>query len=367
VDDTSFTASFRRLTALRLRALGIDPSGDRRPDAPGAVVRAALALQAQDYPGTLWAVGLRTEGATRDQVEVAHEAGDFVRSWTMRGTLHVVVAEDLPWMLALTGDRMMRASEGRRQKLGLEHADLLRAERIVRDRLADGATSSRAELFSALNDGGIATAGQRGVHILGQLAHTSVIVLVGQAQWALLEDRVPSPRVMARVDALREFALRYFLGHGPATVRDFAWWSSLTLTDARAGLVAARDQLEELSIDGESYYARPGLEESSAGVHLLPGFDEYVLGYADRRAPLAGRALGAIAPGANGLFLSTIVVDGQIVGTWRRTLRARSVQLGFTPFDPVSSSTRRRIEAAGERYARFLERPVELVTDPSGA
>ena len=363
--DRSFTASRRRLTALRLRALGIDTTGGGFPDRPREVVRALLALQGQDYPGTLWAIGLRTAGASRAQVEDAHQGGDIVRSWTMRGTLHFVLAEDLPWMLAVTGERMIRAAEGRRRQLGLDHADFLRAEHIVRERLANGATSSRAELFAAFERGGLATTGQRGIHLLGQLAQTSVIVLVGQTEWTLLDDRIPNPRVLERDAALREFALRYFLGHGPATVRDFAWWSSLTLTDARAGLDGARDELDELTVDGDAYYLRPDLEQAPDGVHLLPGFDEYVLGYTDRRAPLAGAELTAVAPGANGLFLSTVVVDGQIIGTWRRTIRARRVELSFTPFSRVTTSTRRRIDDAASQYGRFLGLPVELVADPT--
>ena len=317
-------------------------------------------MQAQDYAGGLWAIGLRTASATRRSIEAVHETGAFVRSWPMRGTLHFVAADDLPWMLSLTGERMVRSAEGRRRQLELDHAQFDRAERIARERMAGGATISRSELFAAWQHGGLPTTGQRGVHLLGQLAQTAVIVLIGQHEWALLEHRVPQPRLPERADALREFALRYFTSHGPATERDFAWWSSLTLTDARAGIAAARDQLDELELEGTRYYLRPGLEPAARAVRLLPGFDEYLLGYADRSAPLSGADTAVIVPGGNGMFLSTAVVNGQVVGSWRRTPRGKTVRLDLEPLRDIPASAASGIATAAKRYGAFLEQPVEL-------
>ena len=319
-----------------------------------------LALQAQDYPGGLWPIGLRMASTTRRTIETVHETGAFVRSWPMRGTLHFVAADDLPWMLSLTGQRMVRAAEGRRRQLELDQAQFDRAERIARERLAGGATISRPELFAAWQQGGLPTTGQRGVHLLAQLAQTAVIVLVGQQEWALLEHRVPDPRLPDRADALREFALRYFVSHGPATERDFAWWSSLTLSDARAGISAAREQLDELEVDGTRYYLRPGLEPAARAVRLLPGFDEYLLGYSDRSAPLSGADTAVIVPGGNGMFLSTVVINGEVVGWWRRTPRAKRVQLDLEPLHEIPSSAATGIAAAAKRYGAFLEQAVEL-------
>jgi hypothetical protein len=355
--DREFTAARRRLTALRLAALGI-----ARPhsDDPAAVVRGLLAIQAQDYPGALWSLGLRTPSATLASVEAVHEAGGFVRSWTMRGTLHFVSPDDLPWMLDLTGRRMARSAAGRHRQLDLDDQQFDRAELIARERLAGGATLSRAELLTAFVEGGIPTTGQRGAHLLVQLAHTAVTVLVGRSQYALLEHRVPAPRVLEREEALGEFALRYFLSHGPATIQDFAWWSSLTLTDARLGLVVAREQLDELELDGVSYYHRPGLDPAGRAVHLLPGFDEYLLGYSDRRAPLSGADTEVIVPGGNGMFLSTIVVNGEVVGSWRRTAKAKKVELTTVPFDELTPSTRAAVGRTAARYGRYLGLPVEV-------
>jgi hypothetical protein len=362
VPSRDFSPARRRLTALRLAAQGIvRPRGDSAPDDPTEVVRDLLAMQAQDYPGALWSLGLRTASATRSQIETVHETGAFVRSWPMRGTLHFVVAEDLPWMLSVTGERMVRAAEGRRRQLELEQAEFDRAERIARERLHGGATISRAALFEAWEHGGLPTTGQRGVHLLGQLAQTAVLVLVGQNEYALLEHRVPDPRIPDRPDALREFALRYFLSHGPATERDFAWWSSLTLTEARSAIAAAREQLDELELDGVRYYLRPGLEPAARAVRLLPGFDEYLLGYSDRSAPLSGADTAVIVPGGNGMFLSTVVVNGEVVGSWRRTARAKRVDLELVPLHGIPDSTRSGIAAAAKRYGAFLGQRVELL------
>jgi hypothetical protein len=346
-------ASRARLAGLRLSALGIAAA-----DAPTPVdaVRRLLAMQAQDFAGALWSVGLRVPDATAASVEAAHTSGAIVRSWPMRGTLHLVAADDLGWMLSLTGARMVRAAEGRRRGLGLEAADFVLAEHLVRGLLDGGRHASRADLLAAFRAGGIATDGQRGVHTLSQLAQTGVLVQSGRDVWTLLEEWVPSPRMLGPDEALREFALRYMLGHGPATARDLAWWSSLTLTDARAGLAAARDELDTLEVDGETYYLRPGLEPAPEAVHLLPGFDEFVLGYTDRTAQLAPEYFLAIVPGGNGVFHPTIVVDGQVVGTWRR----EKGTLRLSPFGSLSATTLRAIRKRVDRYSAFLGTTVTL-------
>ena len=343
------------IAALRLTSLGIAGAAS----SPIDVVRGLLAMQAQDFAGALWSIGLRVPGSTAASVEAAHEAGDFVRSWPMRGTLHFVAAEDLGWMLTLTGQRMVRSAEGRRRQLGLEAADFVLAEKLARAELEGHRHATRAELFTAFEKGGLATTGQRGVHTLGQLAQTSVLVQAGKDRYALLEEWVRAPRLLDREEALAEFALRYALGHGPVTARDFAWWSSLTLTDARLGLAAAGSQLETLEHDGETYYMRPGLEPAPKAVHLLPGFDELVLGYTDRTAQLPKEHWLTIVPGGNGVFLPTIVVDGQIVGTWKRVkATAKKVTVAVTNFGKPAeaSAVRKRLD----RYAEFLSTEIEV-------
>jgi hypothetical protein len=358
VPSRSFTPDRRRLTALRLSALGIAAPA---AESPVTAVRHLLALQAQDYTGALWSIGLRTPGATAASVEAAHHAGDIVRSWPFRSTLHFVAAEDLGWMLALTADRELAKAAGRHRELDLGAADFDRAERIARDRLRGGGRLERRDLLAAFAEEGLGVEGQRGAHLLGRLAQSGVAVLCGQNTWTLLDDHVGSPRRLDRDEALRELARRYLNARGPATDRDLAWWTGLTLTDARAAIGSVDDEFDRLEVDGATYRMRPGLDEAAGGIQLLPGFDEYLLGYGDRSAPLAGRAQTDIVPGNNGMFLSTIVAGGEIVGTWRRTVRAKGVEVVTQPWRELSATTRRGVERAAARYAEYLGLPLLAV------
>lgn len=339
----------RTLTGLRLAAQGI-----ARPatDDPVAVTRSLLALQAQDYLGVLWSLGLRTR-ATEAEVEAAHASGALVRSWPLRGTLHLVAAEDLGWMLSLTGERTVRAGAGRHRQLGLDETDFARVAAIARDRLTGGGRADRDELLAAFREGGVGTDGQRGAHLLGRLAHTGLVVLSGRTEYALLDEHVPAPRVLDPDAAADELALRYFTGHGPATVRDLAWWSGLPLTLVRAATARVRDRLAAIEVDGVEYLLRPGLEPDGDGVHALPGFDEYLLGYADRSAALPPEHADTIVPGGNGMFLPTLVVRGEVVGTWRRDRGRRVVRAAVAPFAPLTAVAERGFGVAMRRYGRF--------------
>lgn len=353
-----FDADRRRLTALRLTALGI--VGDPAPS-PLAAVRHLLALQGQDYAGALWSIGLRSNSTAAD-VEAAFAAGDLVRSWPFRSTLHVVAADDVKWMTSLTAEREFRATAGRHRQLELEPADFARAERIAVQHLSGGRRLERRELLAAIAADGLDIAGQRGAHLLVRLAQTGVAVIAGKDTWTLLDEHVREHRRLDRDEALREIARRHLTARGPATDRDLAWWTGLTLGDVREGIAAVASEFERVEIGGVAYLMRPGLAEATSGVHALPGFDEYLLGYTDRSAPLAGRPLTDVVPGGNGMFLSTIVADGQVVATWKRTTRAAGIDVEVAPFGILSAAVRRGAERALERYAAFLEQPLRSVT-----
>lgn len=329
---------------MRLAAQGIGAAFD----SPVDVVRHLLAMQAQDFGGALWAVGLRTRSCTEAEVEQAIATRQVVRSWPQRGTLHLVAAEDLHWMLALTSARTVQSAAGRHRALGLSSSDFTRAAAIAEASIGDGVVG-RTELLAALDAGGVSTDGQRGAHLLLYLAVTGLLVFGPrqgkQHSFALLDSWVTTRQALEGDEALAELALRYFLSHGPATDRDLAWWSALTLTQVRRGIAAVAPQLERLTVDGVDYWHRPGLAPAPAGVHALPGFDEYVLGYQDRSAQLGPEWAARIVPGGNGMFLPTIVRNGEIVGTWKRT---RSV---------ITTSGSR---ASFARYSTFLGTPLTV-------
>lgn len=351
-----FTATRRRLALLRLAALGVSP---RATDVPAEAVRGLLAVQAQDYESAVWSIGLRT-ATSRAEVEAAQANGAFVRSWAIRGTLHFVDRGDLRWLLALTAERTLRSAARRHQQLGLTTPVVDRAAEVALDMLGRGRSADRRELLKAFEAAGISTAGQRGADLLLILALRGCLVLRGKSSWALLKDVVPDSRAVAPDEALRELALRYFRSHGPATVRDLAWWSSLTLTDARRAADFAHDELESTTVDGVEHLMRPGLEPASPGTWLLPGFDEYLLGYADRSAPLAGADAGILAPSRNGQFRPTVVVNGQVVGLWRRTETSAAVRVTIEPFASFPAGARSGAASAARRYGRHLGLPVEI-------
>lgn len=331
-----------------------------RAASPVEAVRRLLAAQGQDYPGALTSVALRTTARSRAEVLAALDRGEIVRSWPMRGTLHLTAAEDLAWMLDLLGERAMAGVAKRRALLGLTDADVARSNDAVVAALSGGRRLGRAELLAAIEAGGVAVTGQRGYHLLwyaAQCGHSCLgPTLDGEQQFVLLSEWVPEPRRLEREEALGELAGRFFAGHGPATVHDLARWSGLTVRDARAGLATSRGQLGSMTVEGTEHFLDPATPERLAacreearGTVLLPGFDEFVLGYGDRSAVLDPEFATRIVPGGNGMFLSTVVVGGRIVGTWRhegRGARRAAVGTAFRPEDAGSVSAVPELAAA---------------------
>jgi hypothetical protein len=355
----------RELTALRLTAQHIAPGTTGSAFAkPVDVARWMLAMQAQDLPGARWSVGLRLPHSTDAAIEAALAAGEIVRSWPMRGTLHLVAPEDLGWMLAVSAPRQSNWAAKRRRDLEITDEQLTRAGDIAVKLMTGGGHVRRDRLLEAWEAGGIPTTGQRGYHLLWNLGHSGLLVFGApdgkQATFALLEEWVTRSKQLTGDEALGEFAARYFRSHGPATVQDFAWWASITLGDARKGLAIADDQLEERQFGGTAHYLAPGLEPAKRAVHALPGFDEYMLGYRDRSPALAAEFSDRIVPGNNGIFLPTIVVDGEVVGTWKRTDAARTTRVEIVEFRGLGSRARAAAQRAIERYGDFTGKPVEF-------
>ncbi len=333
----------QEVALLRLFAQRV--AGPPFPDAATAV-RALGAVQGQELPGALTSVALRTAERSRAGVIAALDAGTVVRSWPMRGTLHLVAAEDLGWLLDLLGPRVLAGAARRRAVVGLTEDDLERSREVARAALTGGRRLGRRELLAALADGGCAVSGQQGYHTLWYLSQTGTLVLgpsdgADQA-FVLLDEWVPGPRRITGEQALGELALRFFTGHGPATVADLVRWAGTTVRDARTGLALARPSLATLDVDGTETYLAPdtadrlaGCRADAEGLHLLPGFDELVLGYADRTCTVAPEFADRIVPGGNGVFRPTVVVGGQAVGTWRWTgsgARRRAEAEPFTAF-----------------------------------
>ncbi|MBV9356514.1 MAG: AlkZ family DNA glycosylase [Chloroflexi bacterium] len=356
----------QQLAQLRLHSQRVATSDLASPQ---AAARWMLAMQAQDLPGARWSVGLRVPGSTVADVNAALARGEIVRSWPLRGTLHLVAAENLAWLLALTAPRMQQAAAGRHRQLELDADTFARAREVAVGTLEGGRALSRRDLFAAFSAHGISSAGQRGPHLLAYLCQSGTLCL-GPMQGAeqaivLLREWVPKARQLDRDQALGELALSYFASHGPATVPDLKRWAGLTTRDAALGLAVAGDRLESWLLDDTRYWLAAGTRDGrhARRVQLLPGFDEYLLGYADRRAALAEAHREAIVPGGNGMFLSTIVSDGQVVGTWRRRLVGGRLTITPAPFAALSAAEEHGFATAARDYATFLGVPFEVLAE----
>lgn len=315
------------LLARRLAHHGL---GDPAPDVVTAA-RRMLATQAQELWGGRWGLTVRTATGTGADVDAALDAGRLVRSWPMRGTLHLVPAEDLHWVLGVTAGRMRAKVRARHAELQIDAAGLTRAGDVLREALADGGLT-RAEVMERWQDAGIVTEGQRGVHLIGALA-TDGLVCWGpvvphpdgraapREQRLVLTDRWITERTDP-TDPAAELFVRFVRGHGPAGVEDFVWWTGLTLTAARAAAAGAADRLVELSpgrwVHPDVPDTAPDTGPDADTVHALPSFDEYYLSYADRSPVADDDRRAAVGPGRNGMVKAVLVHRGRVVGTWRR-------------------------------------------------
>ncbi len=352
--------------------------------APGTV-RRMLAVQAQNLSGARWSLGLRTPGLTDAALADALRRGTIVQTWTMRGTLHLTAPADAPWLLSLLGPRAWSGRGKLWRDTGLTEAVFAKAADVLGTAL-EGTALPRSTVLRLLEDAGIPTGVQRGSHILRYLAETQVVIIgppQGRTQtFALFRDRIPAVEPPGREEALARLALRYISGHGPATARDLAWWSGLTLADSRLALHLAAPDLAVLSADGEQSSVDPSYVDPSsvhpssvepavldarsggpATAHLLPGFDEYTIGYADRTLVLEERHRSAVGPAVNGLFRPALAVSGRIRGTWEQEIRGGSVRLRVAPFPGEAlpgAAGAAAVRAAADRYSRFLGLPVML-------
>jgi hypothetical protein len=326
----------------------------------GDVVARLVAIQAQDYRAALWAIGVRWPGSTRDAIERAIAERTIVRTWPMRRTLHFVAATDVRWILQLLAPRMIKGAIGRMKQLELDDAIFARSRRVIEKALRDDATLTREELYSVLERAKVSPAAQRGIHILSRLSQEGFLCFAShrgtRPTFALLDAWLPKSRARSREEALAELTLRYFRGHGPATVRDLAWWAGISLGDARAGAAMVANELVETRIDGEPFLmARDAATapRSKPTVHLLPGFDQYLLGYTDRRLVLDVEHATAIVPGSNGVFMPTIIAGGRVVGTWKVATTRDAIVVAPTTFAPVTERAARSLAAASKRYEEF--------------
>lgn len=332
---------------------------------PAEVVAWFGGVQAQEYLPAKWALALRmSAGATESQIEQAFTEGKILRTHVLRPTWHFVTPADIRWMLELTAPSVHRRMSTYDRQLGLDPATMNRAASVMERVLGDGESLTRAQLGVELERAGIATGNIRLAH-MALYAELEGVMCSGprrgkQFTYALLAHRAPQARRLARDEALAELTRRYFRSHGPATVRDFVWWSGLTTSDAKRGLemIAASQQL----VDGRTYWAvgRKQNPTGSTTLHLLPIYDEYVVAYRDREAVPHTTSMIKSDKGGYVTFQHALVIAGQIAGTWKMVRNANGISIEVVPLRRLTRPERTAVTAVATRFGRFLESPVRL-------
>jgi len=359
----------RRLRRSRMAALGLTPPlGTTSPGVPVSALEVARelgALQAQDYASGAWSLGVRS-GLTLRQVEQAVVDRQVVRTWPMRGTIHWVPAEDARWMCELLAAPRSTSLATRFAQLGITAADVERSGAVFEEHL--GRPMSRPDVAALLVEHGIDPTDQRNYHLIGYHCMTGLICqgpLIGkQPSFVLIDAWVPHSRKPSREEALATMAERYVRGHGPVTEKDLAGWLLKPLSFTREALALVQDRLVREDLDGQVWLThvdtRP-VPEGPGGVHLLPQWDEFLLGYKSRDVTLPSEHFARVVPGRNMVFKPTLVVDGEVAGTWRREQRRDHVRVEVQPFTELSARRWREVDRAAAAYALFLDTDAEVV------
>jgi hypothetical protein len=337
--------------------------------APEDVVGWLGAVQSQDYGPATWSIGQRASGVDAAAVDRAFADGTILRTHVLRPTWHFVLPADIRWMLELTGPRVHALNAYHYRQLGLDDSVLERCRTLLVGALRGGNQLTRKELAAMLEGAGIATKGFRLAYIM-MSAELDGVVCSGapdgrQHTYALLDERAPRATRLSRDEALALLVIRYFTSHGPATAKDLGWWSSLTMAEVNKGIEMVVPRLERAVVDGLTYWfappARPAKAPSPA-VHLLQGYDEYLVGYSQTKylLDLSGTARSALQDRqvANGVA----ILDSQVAGRWKRTLKKDSVALEVALHATLNDPQARALRAAADQHAAFLGRTATVAT-----
>ncbi len=360
-----------RLARLRSQHL----TDDTRLDGDVATVaRAVCALQAQAFDAARHQVRVRSVGLTAGAVDRAFEQDrSVVRTWLMRGTLHLCAADDLRWLLGVFGPAVNQFGASRRMHLGLDDEVCARGVTVIRTALADG-PMARRQIRERLVSAGVLEepVGQMLVHLLYHAAALGIVCsgprMGRDDSFVLIDDWVPKSKGPRGEAALAELARRYFAGYGPAGEADFAAWSGLRLAVIRSAMAAIGSELVEFPGPMRGLWTLGPLvadpEVTRPSIRLLGHFDTFLLGYR-RREHLGDAAAEAwIHDGGGGWIRPVICVDGWIAGGWRMEQTSGQIEVKVMPFNRIS---RRADPAIGREVAsigRFLERPARWSRGP---
>jgi hypothetical protein len=331
----------------------------RRLSEPEDVVRLLAAVQSQEYAHGFWSLGMRTRGSTYADVRSAFDEGRILRTHMLRTTWHFVTPDDIRWMLGATSARVIASFGSSFRAHGLDDRTQRKTGRLVVKMLEGGTHLTRREIGAELERRGVPTAGQRLAYIV-MSAELHGLICSGpmrgaQHTYAVLDERVPAGLTYEADEALAELAFRFFAGHGPASLKDFTRWSSLTVVDAKAGIAAVGHRLASMELDGEMLWfdpAAPKPRSIALTAYLLPLYDEALLSYPQLNFPVAPEHP---QPPDMELFIGSIVVGERNVGTWRRTITGRKLTIETELAPHQDEEHLAAIKAAVDQLTLFLD------------
>jgi hypothetical protein len=324
------------------------------------------AIQAQDFSMAKWAIGIRLPGSTDQMVETAINNGEIIWTHLLRPTWHFVSADDIYWMIELTAPQIKASLRTRHKELELSETIFSKSNTIIEKALAGGQYLTREEIMTKLGKANIATDENRGSHLIlrGELDGIvcSGAIKDGKQTYTLLEERVPKTKPLTKEEALAKLARKYFSSHCPATLQDFVWWSGLPMIEAKQALEMVKADLVSETIDSQTYWftyltLKPKADRES--VYLLPAYDEFLISYKNRSASFLFENHKKTISN-NGIFRPVIVVNGQVIGIWKRIMKKDKVIVEAEFFKQIDNTTRLLLEREVLKYSHFMGKKTDV-------
>lgn len=334
---------------------------------PGDVVNWMGAMQAQDLGMAKWAVGLRIPISSEKIIEEAINEAEIIRTHLFRPTWHFVSPDDIYQLLELTRPQIKSTMSYGDKHFGLTKSVCSKSNKVIEKSLTRQKQLTREEIKAEIEKAGIDTGSNRLSHLLFRAELEEIICsgkVIGNKQtYALLSERVPNKKIFIKEETLGLLAKKYFTSHSPATIKDFIWWSGLSVTDAKAGLETVKSDLFSETINSETYWFHNNskdINQLNNSTFLLPAFDEFLISYRDRSAALlVGQNKNTIS--SNGIFRPVIVINGKVRGIWKRIIKKDKVIIEFELFDRLNSNQKKSIERSAHKYTGFLEKKIEFI------
>lgn len=319
------------------------------------------AVQAQEYTMAKWAVGTRLKSSSLRVVDDALAKGEILRTHILRPTWHFIVAEDIRWMLQLSGGRIRTAfdSYARSRKMEITESFYTKGCRLLEQLLGGNKSLTKQELMDGFGRAGVETDNHL-IHYFLVRAETDGLVCSGvdknkKPTYALLEERVPPMKELSREEALARLATLYFQSHSPATLSDFVWWSGLTATEARHAVALIETDLLTEKFDSETFYLHVTCDLKARCrkvLHLLPSYDEYLISYKDRTTVML-REHHHKAFNTFGIFYPVILYEGRIVGNWKKDSKKKALTVETSLFDESLDLPEDLLKKAVDYYCSF--------------